>query len=328
MNIFLTGSSGLIGNRLLTKLIAKGEHVHLLLRPKAAEIQLNHQNISVFTGEIGNIEIIEEAMKGCDRVYHLAALAKNWSFNPAEYEEVNVRGTANILKIASKMAIKKVVFTSTSMTFGPSNSKAVNELQPKPDHIYTDYARAKAKAEVLVGQYTQDGLPVVSVYPTRLFGPGLMTEGNAATLMVRLYLQGKWHLVLGDGSAIGNYGYIEDVVDGHIQAMTYGKSGCHFILGGENISFNDFFRKIDQIAGRQYFLLHVPLPLAHLFSKIEMIKAKLFHIYPLITPEWVHVFSRDWAFSSDLAQKEIGYSITPFAQAMRETIHWLQKQSQ
>ena len=326
MNIFLTGGSGFIGNALLRKLIQSGEHVHLLLRPKAAEQQLHYQNITVFKGDILDTENIEQAMQGCDRVYHLAAMAKNWSFNPYDFELVNVNGTANVLRIAGQLGIKKVVFTSTSMIFGPSNGQPVTESQSKQDFIYTDYARAKAKSEQLISEFTQNDLKIVSVYPTRLFGPGLMTEGNAATQMIKLYMQGKWRYILGNGSAYGNYAYIDDIVDGHIQAMQYGKSGSRYILGGDNLSYNDFFRQIDAITGKNHLLLHIPLPVALFFSRIELIKARLLHIYPLITPEWVRVFGQDWLFSSDLAQKEIGYIITPFEKAMRRTIEWLHLQ--
>lgn len=328
MTIFITGATGFVGNHLAIKLADQGNDVHVLCRHSANIDQLIRKNIRVFTGDILNIKSIEQAMYGCEQVYHLAALAKNWSFNPNDFEIVNVNGTLNVLSAAEKLGIKKVVFTSTSLTLGPSNGIPVKETRLRPNYIYTEYARTKLKAEKVIDPFINRGLSVVIVNPTRLFGPGLMTEGNATTLMIQLYLKGKWRYILGNGTAIGNYGFIDDVVNGHILAMQNGRNGECYILGGENLSFSAFFNQIDQIFNKKHFIIHIPITLAHFFSQLELTKAKLLHIYPLITPEWVKLFAIDWAFSSAKAQKDIGYSITPFNEALQNTLDWLNQDIQ
>jgi nucleoside-diphosphate-sugar epimerase len=323
MSVLVTGATGFIGRKLIQELLNNGEKVHILCRSTSNISGLEDPNIKIFTGDILDISSIAQAMEGCDQVYHMAALAKNWAPDPNIFYKINVQGTENILNTAKNVSVKRIVITSTSMTFRPSNGDPVDESSGRSDHILTDYARTKAKAEDIILSYCNQGLPVVAVNPTRIFGPGFMTEGNSTTLMVQLYLQGKFRFILGDGNAIGNYGYVDDIVRGHIQAMDHGKSGEFYILGGENLSFNDFFNVVSEVSEIRHYLFHIPISLIQFFSRLELARAKLFRGYPLITPEWVKVFSMDWGFSCNKAEKEIGYNITPFHEAMTETINWL-----
>lgn len=323
MSILLTGATGFIGRRLVEELIKQDEEVHILCRPTSDISGLDDPRISIFSGDVTNIESISIAMKGCDRVYHLAALAKNWAPNPDIFDKINVTGTNNILSVAEKLSVEKVVITSTSMTLKSSEEDPVNESDGRAEHILTDYARSKARSEDSAMKFCERGLGVVFVNPTRVFGPGLMTEGNSATLMIQLYMQGKWRYVLGDGNAVGNYGFVDDIVAGHIQAMQHGRSGELYTLGGENLSFNKFFEILTELSGVKHHLFHIPLSLIQLVSKLEIIRAKVFRGYPLITPEWVEVFSKNWAFSCAKAEKDLEYRITPFREALSRTIDWI-----
>lgn len=323
MSIFLTGATGFIGRRLVEELIKQEEEVHILCRPTSDISGLDDSHITTFSGDVTNIESVSNAMQGCDRVYHLAALAKNWAPNPDIFDRINVTGTNNILSIAEKLSVEKVVITSTSMTLKSSDEDPVNESDGRAEHILTDYARSKARSEDSAMKFCERGLKVVFVNPTRVFGPGLMTEGNSATLMIQLYMQGKWRYVLGDGNAVGNYGFVDDIVAGHIQAMQHGRSGELYTLGGENLSFNKFFEILAELSEVKHHLFHIPLSLIQLVSNLEITRAKLFRGYPLITPEWVEVFSKNWAFSCAKAEKELEYKITPFREALSHTINWI-----
>ena len=323
VSILLTGATGFIGKQLVGELIKQDEEVHILCRPTSDISGLDDPRITIFSGDVTNLENISNAMQGCDCVYHLAALAKNWAPNPDIFDKINVTGTNNILSIAEKLSVEKVVITSTSMTLKSSEEDPVKESDGRAEHILTDYARSKARSEDSAMKYCERGLEVVFVNPTRVFGPGLMTEGNSATLMIQLYMQGKWRYVLGDGNAIGNYGFVDDIVTGHIQAMQHGKSGELYTLGGENLSFNKFFEILAELSEVRHHLFHIPLSLIQLVSKLEITRAKLFRGYPLITPEWVEVFSKNWAFSCAKAEKDLEYRITPFREALSRTINWI-----
>jgi nucleoside-diphosphate-sugar epimerase len=324
MRIFLTGSTGFIGNALVWKLVELGYNLNVLCRPGSDRGFLKHPQISVFSGDITEFASIAPAIKGCEAVFHLAALAKNWARDKDLYNHINVQGTKNILEQSLQNTIRKIVVTSTCMTFGPSNEHPTDESTPSSAVGFTDYDRTKKITEDVIQHYVQAGLDISVVNPTRVFGPGKLTEGNSVTTMIDLYLKGKWHLIPGDGRAIGNYAFIDDIVNGHIAAFRRGRPGEKYIIGGANLSYTQFFQRLKKISGCFYWMVQIPAPVVKFFSHLEMFRTKISDHYPLITPAWAELFMLDWAYSSKKAQKELAYQITPFDSALQKTISWLQ----
>ena len=321
MSILVTGATGFIGSRLAQALAERGEHVHLLVR--SASAVRGHRCVRTFTGDIRDALSVKNAMTGCDRVFHLAAYAKNWAKDPCTFEAVNVGGLRNLLDAAQQLSVRKIVFTSSSVTIGPSNGVPASEDIPREAPPFTEYERSKIGAERLVREYVAEGANIVTVNPTRVFGPGLLNEANSVTRMIQQYLNGTWRVVPGDGSGQGNYAFVNDVVNGHLRAMDHGKSGERYLLGGENASYNDFFSLLARVSGKRYRMLHIPSAIAMGVSRLEEFRAEHFNHYPLITPGWVKTFIADWAFSTEKAERELGYTVTPLHAALRRTVAWL-----
>jgi len=323
MKIMVTGATGFIGNQLVQKLCEDNNIIHTLCRSSSDTSRLLHPNIKIFKGDILDEVSVEEAMRDCETVYHLAAYARNWAKNPNVFFAYNTNGFKNILDSALKYNIKRVMFTSSSVVFGNSNGSPADEKNLRSLPPLTTYEASKIKAEDIVKEYLKRGLEIVTVYPTRLFGPGILAESNSVTMMIDLYLKGKWRLILGNGEASGNYVLVDDVANGMINAMKLSKSGERYILGGDNLSFNKFFSLIAEKTGKKYQMIHIPKNLALMFSKLEETHAKISNHYPLISPGWVKTFCLDWAFSSSKAINEINYKITPFEKALEITLAWL-----
>lgn len=323
MKLLVTGATGFIGSNLIKFLCSQTDSIRALCRPTSNISQLLDKPIQICWGDILDLSSVERAVDGCDYVFHLAGYASNWAKNPQKFYEVNTAGTKNVLIASKKTNVKKVVVTSTSMTFGPSEGEPQDEYGQRTEDFFCDYERSKFYTEQLAADFVQNGLSVVLVHPTRVFGPGLISEGNSVTKMVKLYLMGKWRLILADGTSVGNYAFVEDVVRGHWLALQRGHPGEKYILGGENLTYNMFFELLADISRRHYRMIHVPLWSALAFSNLEVFLAKSFGIYPLITPQWVRIFSADWDFSSEKAQTELGYKITPFREALRKTLVWI-----
>lgn len=321
--ILVTGGTGFIGSRLIRFLCFQGYEVRVLCRPTSSKDELHNLPVKIITGDILDKHSLEQAVEGCDHVFHLAGYAKNWAKDPSIFYRVNVIGTKNVLQAAKKAGVKKVVVTSTCMTLGPSQGMPKEETDKRSGGYFCDYERTKCMAEELVKQFTQEGMPVVMVNPTRVYGPGPLTEGNSVTKMIALYLEGKWRLLLSGGRAKGNYVYVEDVVNGHWLALQKGKPGEKYLLSGENISLEDFFQDLAEAAHKYFQMVKVPKWLALTAAKIMASMAAGFGVHPLITPEWVRIFALDWAFSARKAETELGYKITPLRQGLQMTLDWL-----
>ncbi len=332
MNIMITGATGYIGHELVRALINQGNTLHIIYRGASAYklndlpvFQKQTDHIKFFEGDLTDQAVLEKAMDGCSQVYHVAALAKAWAKDESIFDEVNIEGTRKVLEAAKNTGVKRVVFTSSGGTLAESNHEPADEETPRSDFFYNPYERTKYQAEQVVKNFASNDLETVIVNPTRVFGPGLLTVSNAATRLISYYIQGKWHFVLGNGKAVGSYVYVKDVIDGHLLAMKHGRSGEQYILGGENLSFNEYFNTIGEVAGEKQKLFGIPISLAITFARFQTLKAKLTGKPPMITPDWVTKYSKNWACSSEKAKKELGYTITPFKQALEETIEWLRK---
>ena len=323
--IFITGATGFIGSKLACKLANQGFIVHALMRTSSSISSIKHNNIKLYQGDLLDSKTIKAAIKGCSQVYHLAAYAKNWAPDKMLFHKINVEGTKNILRAAKNNSVQKIVCTSTSLVFGPSNGNEIDESRMNIANPYTEYEQSKITEEEIIHQFINEGLDIVTVYPTRVFGPGLLNESNAVTQMILKYLDGKWRLTLSDGNAMGNYALVDDVVVGHINAMKYGTKGSKYIIGGNNIKYKDFFNEIDKIIGKSRIMFNIPAFIALLHSKIEEQLANRFNRYPMITPGWVKMFLDDWAFSSSKAINEINYNITPLQIALERTIEWIEQ---
>jgi nucleoside-diphosphate-sugar epimerase len=323
MRIFVTGSTGYIGQRLTQCLLSQGHEVHALVRSIPKDEVFRHSRLKFFKGDLLDKSSLVESMTGCSQVYHLAAFARPWAKNPRIYFEINVHGTINILETASQIGVEKLIYSSSCAVLGRSNGFPLTEEHVRDIHFFTEYESSKYLAETYVRSYSNKGIDTVIVSPSKVYGPGLWTESNAVSHLIQLYIQGDWHVIPGNGKSLGCFCFIDDVVRGHLLAMATGRSGEKYILGGENLHLVDFFNTIKKLSGKSHFLIHVPIWLMMLFGWKEEVGASVFGRDPLITRKWIIKYNHDLACSSEKAIQELGYSITPLAEGLMQTLHWI-----
>jgi nucleoside-diphosphate-sugar epimerase len=326
--VFITGASGFIGSNLANALAHTGTPVHVLVRQSSNTNELQHPNITLFTGDILDVASIRKAMQGCTRVYHLAGLAKMWMKDKKAYHYINVTGTDNVLGVARSLGIEKTVVTSTAGVLPPVKDSLTNEFSPKQPALYTKYELTKNEGEKVVVTYAREGLPVVITYPTNVFGEGIINDSNAATMMIRDYINGKWRVIPGDGEGIMNYVYIDDIVMGLILAMQTAPSGSSYILGGENASYNTFFALIKELTGIQRRLYHIPYPIIRRIAWFEDVKTKWTGLKPFITSEWVRKIPHNWSKDISKAKQELSYYPMSLKEGIARTIEWLHQTKQ
>lgn len=325
--VFVTGATGFIGTKLVNELVRRGHTVHALTRRTSNTDGLTHERIKLFTGDLSDRSSLLKGMQGCSHVFHLAAYAKNWAPDASFYYQQNVDGTKTVFEAAKEVGARRIVFTSTIVTFGPTRKGEVGneEMSRITRGFYTEYEASKTAAEQEALHLAERGLPVVLVNPTRVYGPGKSTEGNSVSLMIDLYDRGRVPVLLNRGENVGNYVFVDDLVQGYFLAMQRGRIGERYILGGENVSLKRLFEIVDEVSGKRHFQINLPPKLALLYSRLEQKKAEWFGLYPQITPGWVETFLHDWAYSCAKAERELGYTITPLKVGIRITYEWLQQ---
>lgn len=325
--IFVTGGTGFIGTKLINALVQKGHTVRALSRSTSNRKGLEHERIAFVQGDLMDKESLRRGMEGCSQVYHLAAYAKNWAKDPSVFFMQNVDGMKNVFDAAAETGVRRIVFTSTIVVYGPTAPGVVgDESMPRiTPRCFTEYEESKVVAQREALAYAARGQDIVIVNPTRVYGPGKLTEGNSVSLMISLYDKGKVPVLLNGGVNVGNYVHVDDLVRGHTLAMERGRTGESYILGGENASLKHIFELVNEVSGKKHFQMNLPPSLAFAFSHFEKKKAEWFGLYPQITPGWVETFLQDWAYSCGKAERELGYTITPLRDGIRETYEWLMK---
>lgn len=321
MKIFLTGSTSSIGNYLTKKLLDEGHSLNLLVRSISDASYLAHSKVAFYEGDITNLKIINEAMKDCNQVYHLAAIAKVWLKDPTIFFKINVLGTDNILKAAFQNKINKIVITSSAGVYGPSLQGTVNENTVRSIDFFNEYESSKAMVELLVAKYIVDfKMNITIVSPTRVYGPLIHGKPASTNLLISNFVNSNWRILPGSGAEIGNYAFIEDVAEGHILAMNLGRSGHNYILGGENCSYSTFFNTLKKVAKIERKMLKIPFWVQSCFAKFQLLLAELVYFEPSITPKWLAKVQYNWDVSSEKAIKELGYKTTKLNDGLKKTV--------
>jgi nucleoside-diphosphate-sugar epimerase len=323
MKVLVTGATGFIGRQLTLALATAGYDVKALCRNTDHPYLIKHKNIEPVLGNILYKQSLARAMQGCSQVYHTAAIAKMWCRNPDDYHETNVNGTHIVLETAGLTGVKKVVYTSTCGVWGPTIKHPMTETDPRVTGFPIAYERTKYLAELEVQNFIKQGMQVVTVNPSRVYGQGPVTDSNTVGKMVSGYLRGKWRIIPGSGEQVANYAFLDDVVAGHIAAMDKGISGERYILGGHDISFNDFFKTLQQVSGKQLGLIRIPLKAIKLYSRLQWLKTRLTGLPPVFLPEFAERLKYDQKYCSNKAVTHLDYSITPFAEGLHKTVDYI-----
>ncbi len=325
MNCFLTGSNGFIGTRLVEELSAGGHTVRCLVRSPDRFSKLSGlPGVTPVIGDLDAVNVIEAAARGCDTVFHMAAFAKPWSKDKSLPYRVNVTGTENVLRAAARAGVRRFVFTSSAAVIGPSPGvNPIDEDFPRTVPFFNEYEENKAVAEGIVRSFNRDGMECVIVNPPRVYGPGPVNESNAVTKMIRLYALGKWRIIPGDGTCVGNYVLVDDVVRGHILAAQKGKAGHRYILGGENLTFDRFFEVLAELTGRHRRMVRLPVGLMMAGAKLMEWQASVTGIPPMITAPWVKKYLNHWSLSNRNAMEDLGYNPASFKEGAGITLRWL-----
>jgi len=239
--VFITGGAGFIGSTLASKLCAENEIVLYdnLERNTFRYTELDrHAHVKLVKGDVLDYEAVHGAMQGADIVVHAAAIAGIDTVikSPVRTMEVNVIGTANVLRAAHECGVKdRVVDFSTSEVFGSMAYRVTEDTQAvagSAGEARWVYAVSKIAGEHLAhAYYREHGLPTVTLRPFNIYGPGQTGEG-ALQVFIRRALKSEPITIYGDGTQIRAWCYIDDMVEGLLLALEHPRAvGESFNIG-------------------------------------------------------------------------------------------------
>lgn len=310
MKTLVTGATGLVGHFLVEQLLDKGVDVKAFCLPREDRQNIDGFDIEIAEGDLRDEASVKKAMKGVNRVFHVAALVNTW-VAPGDRitYNINTLGTRHLLDAAIHGKVEKFVFTSTCSVLGPplEGGRMTNERDFfMMWNIRDHYIRSKVAAMQEVWKYGAMGLDVRVCYPSSPIGPGDFVPGPWGKLLLRIS-QGKMP-VLVDGP--NNWVDARDCARGHILAMEKGKKGEDYIICGENRTMEEAVTLVSSFLGKEPPKLKIPTGVAKVVGiGLEAVSNSFIKKEPPFTGGQLSMAEKYMnGFDGSKARKELGYS--------------------
>jgi NAD dependent epimerase/dehydratase len=259
--VLVTGAGGFIGSHLVESLVRDGASVRAMIRYNSRNDWGNidllpedvRDNVEVVGGDVRDPFWIRQAVRGCEVVFHLAALvAIPYSYAaPREFVETNAVGTLNVLEACLQEQVKRVIHTSTSEVYGTAQYTPIDE-----NHVLrgqSPYSASKIAADKIVESYhCAFNLPISIIRPFNTFGPRQSARAVIPAIACQI-LSGKREVLIGELDAIRDLTYVRDTVEAFLQVAAADSTiGQVVNVGsGQGISIGDLFARIAELIGSE-----------------------------------------------------------------------------
>lgn len=311
----VTGGTGFLGSHVVRALARRGDDLRLLVREGRTLDHLAGTDYERVVGDVLDRESVRKAMKGVDRVFHLAGTTSMRSTARDRVFEVHVGGTRNVMEEALRAGVMRAVHTSTAGTIGPAKpGGTADESDPfTAGGLGIAYINAKHDAEGVAMRVAARGLPVVVVNPSFVVGPDDPT-GTSNALVRRLLLRRIPVYVDGALSIVD----VRDVASGHLLADQYGAEGERYLLSGRNFTLQRLFADLSRIAG-------VPPPPLKANGTLAALAVEALERTGVPVPtssDEIRSGMQWWTYRNEKARRELGFQPRPHEETLEDTVRW------
>ena len=321
MKVFLTGATGFVGHHVARALADQGAGLRMLVRKSSNLSNLEGIPGETHVGDLAQPESLRPALANCDAVMHVAADYRLWIRDPQAMYRANVDGTRDLMRFAREAGVRRFVYTSSVATMHfRTDGLVINEDTPVSlADMVGHYKRSKFMAEQQAIAAAQGGQQVIILNPTTPIGPNDAKPTPTGRIFVD-FLNGKFPAYMDTGLNLVD---VAEVARTHISALTKGKSGRRYILGGENLTLKQILDKMSAITGIPSPTVKIPFAVAATYAFFEeWITGRIRGKEPRATLEEVRMGRKKMYASSARAQQELGFRIIPVYPAMRAAIEW------
>jgi dihydroflavonol-4-reductase len=304
MKALVTGANGFTGSHLVKALIQRGVTVVAYVRPSSQLDRLSGLPITYAYGDITDRAALTSSMMGVDTVFHTAAYVELGLVDVAVMERVNFQGTQAVLAAAKTAQVSKMVYCSTIGIFGDTQGQVVDETFQRTQITFSSaYDRTKYLAQRAVNTAANQGLDVVSVLPSGIFGSDDPHFGP----VVQLFLKGRLKVWAG-GDRITGIVHVDDLTQAMILAAERGFRGEQYIISAGEISTREMFQSLGQSTGIPA-PFEAPEPIVRMLGTVLDPVGKLLHWQPPLSWERVHyIYDRCVRVDSTKARSQLGWN--------------------
>lgn len=341
--VLVTGATGFIGGHIVRALLARGYAVRALVRSQAtgltsegARLATERDSLTTAPGDVRDRRSMDAAVAGCEAVVHAAGLYTFWQRRQADYWDVNVEGTRNVLGAAAGAGVRRIVYTSTVSTLRwPDEALSDANRQPETRHgrlpdesssarpadLAGPYKRSKWEAERIARRMAAQGAPIVIVNPTAPVGPEDRRPTPTGQLIVD-FLRGAMPAYVHTGL---NFVDVRDVAVGHVLALERGEPGERYLLGNVhgNLTLHEVLRMLAGITSTRPPRIRVPYPAALAAAYADAwLEGTLLRRQPRIPLEGTRMARAPMWADCGRAVRELGMPQSPVAKALADAVDW------
>jgi len=323
--IAVTGATGHIGNVLVRRLVAEGKTVRAIVLPGEDTQPLNGLDVEIVRGDLRDINSLLNAFQGVEITYHLAGVISILPGRRELLQQVNVKGTENVVEACLRSGVGRMVYTSSIHAVKePPHGTVITEHQPfDPYSALGDYAKSKAHATLAVIEGVRRGLNAVVLCPTGVIGPYDYRVSEMGHL-IQNFIRQKIKACV-DGA----YDFVDvrDVARGLILAGEKGRIGESYILSGERISIKGLFSLLERITGIKAPKFQISSGLARIAGIMATPYYKLRKSKPLFTAYSIDVLTSNSLVSSAKAKRELGFFARSIQESLVDSVSWFKEQT-
>ncbi len=319
MKAFVTGGTGFIGSHLVDRLL-KNQNDEICCLVRTRDKWLQDKDITRVKGSLHDLPALRKGMENADVVFHIAGVVK--APDQHTFDQANVAATENVLRLAMKLKVPKLVVLSSLAACGPSFKRPLTEEDPLMP--VTKYGESKKRMEEMVAHVADTSISVTVVRPPAVYGP-------REDQIFSVFQMASWRLfpIVDDGKDTRvSLIHVNDLVDGILLAASERKPGVetYFISSEELYTWDQIRHATEVVFGKKLFALNISPRLLEIVGNFVEKAASLIGRYPVINRDKSRELGMQWTCSVDKAKSQLGFrQKTDLKDGLTETIHWYKK---
>ncbi len=313
--VCVTGATGLLGTNVIIKLLQNGYSVIALVRKKSNWLGEENEHLKLVETDLSSD--LSLLLREIDCIIHIAAETRQHLIRYDEYRKVNYETTVNLFTHAELMNIKKFLFVSTANTLGYGNTAFLgNEQAPQTDPFTRSmYAQSKLEAEDYLLKNRRN-TEVIIVNPTFMIGA---YDSKPSSGKIIFWAWKKKLVLYPKGGK--NFVHAEDAASGVLSAIEKGRNGEKYLLANENLSYKEFFKKINGITRQNQVMIAIPNGLLSFLGLIGEGLRKL-HIKTNLSTSNMKALQICNFYSNQKSVKELEVHYQPVDKAIEDAIQY------
>lgn len=321
--ILITGGTGFLGTQIVKQFLDAGEK-NLRVMASSVPEWMRDAGVKAVEGPVTNSHDVAKAVKNVSVIFHLAGKVSRDNKDAAAMNKIHVAGTRILCEATKEAGVKTMILASSSGTIAVSEDASVfDETYPQPVDIISRWAYYASKyyqERTAMDNFDGDGRKLVILNPTLLLGAG--DERLSSIKVVLDFLSRKIPYTPGGGLSFVD---VRDTATAFINAVEKGRHQEKYLLGAANLTFADFFGRLERLSGIQAPMIRVPKGLAVAGAGIIDSMFKNWNKASPIQPKEVEQAEHFWYFDSSKAEEALGFRPRDPQETLQDTISYIRE---